>query len=357
MTVNSVSSSTLSTILQNAVTREHKQLTTLETENSTGLLADIGLTLGASSGQDISLHQQYADLNGFSASNAIVTSQLETSYNAATTLQQSASTMLSQVIEGLSSTPSSTGSAAIQQVAASALQSFVTTANSEVSDVYVFGGINTGIEPINSSAASSTGAAQTAAQSAFSNYLTSIGATAATITGAQMTTFLTSTSLPASQSFTSQFSGTDWSTNWSNASATAQTSRIGLNDTITTSVTTNNTAFQSLAQGLTMLNQFANMNLSSSAYTALMQQAQSVMTAASNDLTDVGATIGTMQSAVKQANSNISLQQDTLNTQINASEAVNPYQAATQLTNLTNQLQVAYSLTAQIQKLSLVNFL
>lgn len=352
MTVNSVSSSTLSTILQNAVTRAQKQMTTLETENSTGLLADIGLTLGPSSGQDISLHQQYADLNGFTASNAIVAGQLGTSYNAATTLQQSASTMLSAVITGLSATPNSTGSAAIAQSAASALQSFVSTANSEVGDIFVFGGINTGNQAVLSSASSSTGPAQTAAQNALGAYVASQGyANVSQMTGQDMSTFL------GSNAFTSLFSGANWTSNWSQASSTALTNRISSNQTVTTSVTANDPSFQTMAQGLTMISQFSNLNLSSDAYTALMNQAQKVMTSANNQFTQAAAMIGTMQNAVTQANSGISLQQDMLNTQINASEAVNPYQAATQLTNLTNQLQVAYSLTAQIHRLSLVNFL
>jgi flagellar hook-associated protein 3 FlgL len=46
-----------------------------------------------------------------------------------------------------------------------------------------------------------------------------------------------------------------------------------------------------------------------------------------------------------------------LDTQINANESVNAYDVASQVTNLSTQLQVAFSLTSQIQKLSLVNFL
>jgi flagellar hook-associated protein 3 FlgL len=351
MTVNSVSSSTLSTILQNSVSRMQKQMTTLETENSTGDLADIGLTLGSESGQDIALHQEYADLNGLTESNTIVSTQLDTAYTAVTTLQQSAASVLSQVITGMSSTPSSTGSAALQQTASSALASFVSAANSEVGGVYVFSGINTGTAAIQSDAASSTSAAQTAAQTAFTNYLTSIGATTNTITGAQMTTFLTGTS------FTSLFSGSDWTSNWSNASSTPLSNRVSLNLTETTSVTANSSAFQTMAQGLTMLSEFSNLNLNASAYSALMTTAQSTINTANTQFTETAAAIGTMQASVKQANSGISLQQNLLDTQINANESVNAYDVASQVTNLSTQLQVAFSLTSQIQKLSLVNFL
>jgi flagellar hook-associated protein 3 FlgL len=46
-----------------------------------------------------------------------------------------------------------------------------------------------------------------------------------------------------------------------------------------------------------------------------------------------------------------------LTTQINARETVDPYLVGTQLNALSNQLQVAFSLTSQLHKLSLVNFL
>ena len=58
-----------------------------------------------------------------------------------------------------------------------------------------------------------------------------------------------------------------------------------------------------------------------------------------------------------QANGAISLQQNILTSQIDANEAVNSYDVASQVSALTTQLQTAYALTAQIAKLSLVNFL
>jgi flagellar hook-associated protein 3 FlgL len=46
-----------------------------------------------------------------------------------------------------------------------------------------------------------------------------------------------------------------------------------------------------------------------------------------------------------------------LQTQIGALDNVNAYQTATQVSSLTTQIQTAYSLTAALQKLSLVDYL
>ena len=163
MSISSISSSTISSMLQGTVSRLQTQLQTASTESSTGLLADIGLTLGSDSGQDVVMHQQMADLAAISASNAVVTAQQATASNALTNLQSSASTMLSTVIGGAADTPGSTGAIAIQQNAASALDSFASLANAQVGGQYVFGGVNTGVAPI---ATYAGGAAQTAVDNA-----------------------------------------------------------------------------------------------------------------------------------------------------------------------------------------------
>jgi flagellar hook-associated protein 3 FlgL len=352
MSLNAVSTATLSSILRSSVSQIQSQLTTLSTESSTGQLADIGLTLGAESGQDIALHQQMADLNSIASSNAVVTSQLDTAANALTSLQSSASTMLSAFVDGLSGTPGGSAAIGLQQQAAGALQAFAAQMNAEVGGAYVFGGINSGVAPIAAYAQTPTSAAQSAVDAAFQSTfgfpVTSANVSA--ITGTQMQSFL-------SNQFAALFNGSNWAATWSSASDTPATNRIDAGQTITTSVSGNGAAFQTMARALTMVSEFGGLNLSAGAYSMLMSTAQSVMNQANNGLIQGSAAIGAMQNQVKQAGDAITLQQNVLTTQINGNEGVNAYDVASQVNNLSTQLQTAYSLTAQIHKLSLVNFL
>ena len=57
------------------------------------------------------------------------------------------------------------------------------------------------------------------------------------------------------------------------------------------------------------------------------------------------------------ANTNMSAQMTILQTQIGNLDSVNLYQTSTLVSSLTTQIQTAYSLTAALQKLSLVNYL
>jgi flagellar hook-associated protein 3 FlgL len=354
MSVNSVSSATLSGILSNSVMRMQVQMTTLEVENSTGRLADIGLSLGAGSGAVISLHQQMGDLDALTQSNAMVASQLETSANALSNLQKIASSALAQAINGSSVQPNTTGAIAMKQAAMGALDSFTSMANAAAGDVFAFGGQNTDSAPMNSY----TTAAQARVQSAFQTYFgfAVTDPQVSTITAASMKGFLQG---PYADLFSDPFtvpSNSHWS-DWSSATQQAMTNRITASQTITTSITANDASFRNMAQGLTMLAEFGGLNLQADAFSALVTASQSTLNTANNQMIEANAAVGTMQSTVTQAISAVSLQQDVLTMQINARETVDPYLVGTQLNALSNQLQVAYSLTSQLHKLSLVNFL
>jgi flagellar hook-associated protein 3 FlgL len=151
-------------------------------------------------------------------------------------------------------------------------------------------------------------------------------------------------------------SNSHWS-DWSSATQQAMTNRITASQTITTSITANDPSFRNMARGLTMLAEFGGLNLQADAFSALVTASQSTLNTANNQMIEANAAVGTMQSTVTQAISAVSLQQDVLTMQINARETVDPYLVGTQLNALSNQLQVAYSLTSQLHKLSLVNFL
>ncbi|MCW2284649.1 flagellar hook-associated protein 3 FlgL [Rhodoblastus acidophilus] len=348
MTVNSVSSATLANILASSVTRMQSQMTVLEVENSTGRLADIGLSLGAGSGAVVALHQQVADLDALTQSNALVSTHLDTALSALGNLQQVASTALAQSVNATSVQPSTTGSYALQKAAQGALDSFTTSANSDAGGVYAFGGQNTDTAPMKSYTDSAQASVRAAFQATFGFSVND--PQVSTITATDMTNFLNGP-------FANLFTGANWSQDWSSASATPLTNRISTSQTVTTSITANDPAFQNTAKGLVMFAEFGNLALNQTTYSALVSAAQKTLNTGNNQLIEANAALGTMQNTLKQANSSISLQQDVLTTQINAKETVDPYLVGTQVNALSNQLQVAFSLTAQLHKLSLVNFL
>ena len=63
------------------------------------------------------------------------------------------------------------------------------------------------------------------------------------------------------------------------------------------------------------------------------------------------------QSQITQANSQMSSQMTLLQTQLGKLDNVDPAKVATELSTLTTQLQAAYQLTAQINSISLAQYL
>ena len=85
--------------------------------------------------------------------------------------------------------------------------------------------------------------------------------------------------------------------------------------------------------------------------------ARNLLTSAISSLIDLQASVGLVQSDINDATNQMSLQMNILSTQIGNLESVNPYEITTRVTDLQTQIETSYSLTAQLQQLSLVKYL
>jgi len=348
MTISSISTASLTSVLSQSVSSLQTQLANAELELSTGQDADVGLTLGVTTGQSLSLQQQQSYLQTLTTANNAVTTRLSTTQNVLSSMQSTAQNFLNSLIEnnGITTTTS-----ALQTSATGDLQSMIAGLNSQIDGSYIFAGTNTANAPITDYFAQ--GAPNAAAvTSAISNAFPSGVSNA---TGTQMTSFL-------DNQFSSLFTG-DWSTtsgtgsDWSSASDTTLTSQISASDKESTSVSANQTAFRQLAEAYTMVSSLAGQNLTSDAYQAVVTQAQSLVSSAISGLTDIQANVGVTQAAITSSNNQMSAQMTIFTTQIDNLDDANAYDAATQVNNLQTQIETAYSLTNQLKQLSLVNYI
>ncbi|MGD0720916.1 MAG: flagellar hook-associated family protein [Roseiarcus sp.] len=345
----SISTNYLSTSLALSIMKMQSGLATAQTESATGQYADIGLQLGAQAGQEISLQNENGLLQTYTTTNSVVATRLSTTQSALTSLQTDAQSALNALAEW---TPLTYSGTSLQNLGANNLQSLTATANTSVDGQYVFGGINSGVAPMTNYFAAPNNA-QTAIRAAFSSYLAGLSpaATPQTVTAGQMQTFL------ASPAFTSQFQGAAWTSNWSSASSANISSNISPSETVDTSTNLNQPGFQDLTQAYTMMNEFTGTSINAAAMQSVVTAASGLVSNAMNSLTSTAATLGAVQQRVTDSNTNMSAQMTILQTQVNDLDSVNAYQTATRVSALTTQIQTAYSLTAALQKLSLVNYL
>ena len=342
--LNTVSSNTLYAIPRTAVTDLQSKLNKAQYEITSGEIATPAETLGSQFGLDLALRSQADTLTNLQSTNSILGTALTTSQNALTNISSDAQTFMNTLI-----TAQSTGDvSALAIQAQSFLDAFTSYSNQTSAGAYVFGGTNSSVAPM----ASYSGAPQTAVANAFQ---TAFGfpqssSQASTISTSSMQSFM-------SGAFAGLFADPSWSTTWSKASSTPTSAVIAPGQSVTTSATAYGNAFRQLASAYTSIADLGINNLNSSTQQTVISSALQQVSGAIQSITDMQSKLGFSQSQITSANKALQTQVTTINNTVGQLDGVDPYQAAENLSNLTTQLETAYSLTSRISKLGLVNYL
>jgi len=347
--IPTVSSLTMGAQTQLLVNQIQKQLTVAQTELASGRVADAGIDLGANETQSFALRQAIDQINSFTSTNSIVSTELNATQGALTSVASNGSAFANALL-----TAQSTGGdpALLQQNAASSLATFTSLMNTESGGSFVFAGQNIGSQPLQDFNQTPPSAAQTALDTAFqSAFGVSVGSpTASAITPAQMQQFL-------GNQFAALFDDTAWKSDWSSADDQPNSAKISANQTITSSVSANDPSFRQMATAMTMVAGLGIGSLSESTRQTVIAAATQAMQSGLQGLTSVQASFGLAQQTVTNANATNSQQLSFLNTQVGDLESVDPTQLAVQISDWKTQLETSYSLTAQLQNLSLVKYL
>ena len=346
---NFVSTQYLADSLVAPVMQAQSQLASAMTEESTGQYANLGLQLGDQSGYELSLKEQVGQLQTLTSGNSLVSTSLSTAQSALQAIQSGAQTTLNDLAAW---TRGDNSGASLQNIGQSALQSLIASTNATSGDQYVFGGINSAVAPMADYYSTPASAAKTAIDDAFQTAFGVLPSdpAAADISASAMQSFL-------SGPFAALFTGASWSANWSSASSTNTSAQIAPGQTVTTSTNANQPGFQQLAQAYAMLSEFGGSELSSDAQQAVATAASSLAAQGVNSMINAQAKLGSTQSAVTSADSSMSSQLTILQDQIGNLDNANPTTTAARISSLTNQIQMAYELTARLQQLNLAQYL
>jgi flagellar hook-associated protein 3 FlgL len=342
-----ISTYAVNSALRASTLKLQTQLVKAQTEVTTGVVADVGLALGATSKQSVSIRQQLSKLNTITDTNNTASTRLTTTNDQLANIQTHAQNFLNSLLQATDSGDSTTS---LGQQGGASLQALIDSLNTSISGEYIFGGINADVKPL--SAYDSTSASKTALDNAFQ---TAFGVTqsdpaVSSITGTQMQSFLDTT-------FANLYTGAQWSSNWSSASSDNIKSRISNSELIETSVNVNDSSIQKLAQAYTMMSDLGNTSLDTDARHAVVSQATTLVGQAITGLINLQTQVGIAQSRVTSANSQMSLQIDVLKTNLDGLEGVDAYQASTLVNSLQTQIEASYSLTSKLQQLSILNYL
>jgi flagellar hook-associated protein 3 FlgL len=347
MKVSFVSSQAISSALRYQTARLQADLTNATKEMSTLRVADTGLALGARSSISVSLHREMERLEGITDSNELASARLKSTQLGLQQLTDAASDLLSN----FSSTLSGAGDASIAQQQAEKLLSLMSSVlNTNLNGENIFAGINTDVRPFNDFLDTSS-PNRVAFDTAFQGHFgfSADDPATANIAAADMDAFLAALE-------TDMLGNAGWQ-NWSNATDQTISSRITLTETAQTSVTANIPGFRKLALAAATVAAAFGGDIGKEARTAVLEHGIKFLGEAVTDLANQQGYTGVTQQRLTQANERISMQVDLFKGSIQSLEGVDEFEAAAKVNGLKTQLEVSYSLTASMQKLSLLNYL
>lgn len=325
------------------------ELLKLETEVSTGRLADVGVALGSSTERSVSLQRELTRLETLKDTNAIVTQRLAAS-------QESLSLMAKAAEQVRNTLVTFKGNDSVDQLSIqkteikSAMSMFTAAANTSFNGEFLFAGINTDVMPLEDYYVTGS-AAKTTFDTELATYMTANGiASMSDFTQAQMEDFITNTLAPL-------YTGAQWAVDWSQASSQNMTSRISAGEVIQSSTNATTDGFRKFALAAVISSELMDADISSGVRTYIGEAAIGYLAEAITGITAERSTLGISEARVEKANTSLEVQINLINTHITDLEGVDTYAAGVRMNTLLTQMETSYTLTSRIQQLNLINFL
>lgn len=348
MKTSFVSTSAISTALRYQMMRLQSDLVKNQVEQNSGKHADVGLALGARTGQSVSFHRDISRLETIADANSVATARLNATQEGLGQVTNAAQSFFATLTAATSGDASS---AVTSGDARGAYQSLRDVMNMSLNGEHIFAGTNTDVQPL-SDFTDPASTARIAFEDAFSAHFgfASGDAQAANITASQMTSFLDGP-------VTDLFLGAGWNTEVSSASDQTITSRITTTETAQTSVSANTDGVRKLAMASAIVIGLFDTAIGGEARNVVVKRAYDLTASSIAAITDVRAEAGVTQQRLVKANERLDMQVGVFKTGLTELEGVDPYEAASKVANLLTQIETSYALTARIQQLSLLKFL
>ncbi|WP_037037901.1 flagellar hook-associated family protein [Pseudovibrio sp. JE062] len=352
--VYTVSTLSSSIRLSDYLTEQRARLDKAVIENASKKHADMGLALGAQTGASTSFRSEYSQLESQLDTNRQLVTRLDVMNTALDNIHESNADFRSDLI-ALKSNSNNLKTAS--NLAYTELDKLTNALNTNVSGVYVFGGINTGTAPVNDFK-SLPGGPEVQIEQAFQTFFGHSIDDPATESipakgdpaGKDWETFLDSAGFK-------DIFGADWTTHWSSATNEKMTSTIENGVTTTGSGSANEKAFGELAEGLSIVAVFGKLNLNTEAEKFITDRAVNSLNSGVDKTIVIEAQNGAIKTNVERTNSDIIAKKDVLNMRINDLENIDENRAAVELSLAQTQLEATYAITAKIKDLNIMKYL
>jgi flagellar hook-associated protein 3 FlgL len=334
----------------------NSQLNTLTGEVSSGLKANPAGAMGNDASLLYSLQMQADQQNVLQTTTTSAGNRLDAIQTALTSMATAVQTIATATINSASTTPE--GQDALAAEATSTMSQVLDLLNTQYNGSAVFAGDATSSPPMQS--ANATGGPLDTINAVLNAAVAANG-------GQPLTSANVQSLLTGPNGLSSVFNNTNSNPalNYNSAFYTAPSDGkptqvlIGLNQTVQYSVQGNQPAFTDLMQGLSMLTMLSapSTQLDSTAKSAILTQATTMIGQAQNELTTQQGQLGAVQAQLQQVSNAQQTAANNTTQQISTLESADPYSTATHLSALQNQLEASYQVTAELSQLTLSHYL
>lgn len=335
----------LSHMPRQAMGASQTQLRQAQTEATTGRHHDVGLVLGSQTRASILLRNEAAGLTATreQAKQASVWGSVTQSALAAVT------DLAEEFRSSLMGARNAEGAQALAANAArSALGGFQSILSVSHGGQYLFGGLNSGTAPLIPYEQGPEQAVIAAFEAEFGFPLTDPAAEG--ISAGEIQAFI-------GGSLAALFTGTGWTSTWSNASDEGPLFRLDASEAVSVSTNANQPFASSLAMAFTVVDVLSRAGLNQSAFQAVADAALQEVSQAQLLTGAEQARIGIGEARLRDATEAMEARAVHLTASLTALESVDPYEAATRVNVLMTQLETSYALTGRLSRMSLLSYI
>lgn len=320
------------------------RMSTLQTEASTGLLADPVKSMGAGVATFYALQSTQAQQSSVQTAATAVGNRLTVMQTALTSLNSLTSDISTTALKA-DITAGNNGAEVVSAEAGGALDQMLGLLNTTYNGQHVFSGNNSGAPSVVSSS-SLPGGLMDQVNAIVSSAVSAKGGVPLSASDmAGLESSLDSVVGPSGTAFT----GTD----------NGQPVRVSTGGTQSLSydMKANSQPFQDIMKGMVMLSLINSGSLDGSAKKQALTDSTQLLNGGLTELTNNTALLGAKQSQLQTISDNQKAAAAATQLQIATMDAADPYKTATELTNLKTQLQVTYEITSMIGQLSFVDYM
>lgn len=345
MDVNFTSTHLLHSRVRDAVQGYQSELSRKQVELSTGKKYDVGLDLGSLSSHLVATRRQLESIETAQKTNGLLAERMTVMQSGFGNLVSGAQYMVNQLSVELSDDLDRN---LLSRFGQEGVADFVNRLNTTFRGEYVYSGINTDVPAMNDYDDGPQAAVRAAFQAEFG--MLPDDPAVSTIDPADMQTFLEG-------AYTALFDDAGWQADWTGASTRNVRVKYSLNDVTEVPGNANDQSVRKLASSYAILAELGGSAISDETMDTMVRFVIENMSEGIAETTAVQSQIGVVENRVSTANERLDYQQTLLTNAAANLEDVDSFEVAMRINELLSSIEASYSVTARIQRLSIMDYL